>query len=140
MIENELIEKKIDTIEEKLKYLNKNKKIPQEKFLKSYEKTQAVKHTLQETIEATIDIANHILAAKKLGRSETYSEMFQKLAENNLIKKELADKLSDMAKFRNLLVHQYAKIDDKKVYDILQENLKDIEKFLKEIEKLLQKN
>ncbi len=137
MIEKELIEKKIDTIEEKLNYLQKTKKISQEEFLKKFEKIQAVKHTLQETIEASLDIANHILAAKKLGRSETYSEMFQKLEEADLIEKKLADKLSNMAKFRNLLVHQYTKIDDKKVYEILQKNLKDIKKFIKEIEKVL---
>ncbi len=61
--------------------------------------------------------------------------MFQKLEEDDLIEKELADKLSNMAKFRNLLVHQYTKIDDKKVYEILQKISKTLKNSLKKSKK-----
>lgn len=69
MIDQELIEKKIDSIEEKLNYLEKIGKMETEEFLNSYEKIQASKHTLQEAIEACLDSANHIIAARGLKRS-----------------------------------------------------------------------
>lgn len=138
MIEQELVEKKIDMLEEKLGYLQKARGVELEEFLGSYEKVQATKHTLQEAIEACLDIANHIIAAKELKRSETYSGMFQRLAEAEILGDELADKLSDMAKFRNLLVHQYAEIDNRRVYEILRDNLGDIGAFLKRIEGILE--
>lgn len=137
MIDAELIEKKIDMIEEGLTYLHGVKDVDRGEFLSSYEKIQATKHTLQEVIEACLDIANHILAAKGLRRSETYSGMFQVLTKNNIISKDLADKLGEMAKFRNLLVHRYAEVDDERVYEILRESLGNIEKFTREIEKIL---
>lgn len=76
MIDQELIEKKIDLLEEKLDYLKSIRELERDEFLGSFEKIQATKHTLQESIEACLDIANHIIAAKELGRAETYSNMF----------------------------------------------------------------
>ena len=139
MIDEEIIEKRIDSIEEKVKYLKNISKIETEKFLKSYEKIQAAKHSLQEAIEACLDISNHVIAAKGLERSESYSDMFQRLAEVGILNKRLADRLSDMARFRNLLVHQYTEIENRRVHEIIKENLNDIEEFMKSIEMLLEK-
>lgn len=138
MIDQELIEKRIDSIEEKLNYLKKIGKIDTEEFLDSYERIQASKHSLQEAIESCLDIANHLIAAKGLKRSETYSDMFQRLAEDGILESELSDRLSDMARFRNLLVHQYTEIDNRRVHEIIKENLRDIEKYVKSIELLLE--
>lgn len=52
---------------------------------------------------------------------------------------EPADRLSDMARFRNLLVHQYTEIDNHKIHEILRKNLDDFEKFMVRIEELLEK-
>jgi uncharacterized protein YutE (UPF0331/DUF86 family) len=38
-----------------------------------------------------------------------------------------------MAKFRNMLVHIYWKIDDRKVYEIMRKDILDLEKFIKEM-------
>jgi len=38
-----------------------------------------------------------------------------------------------MARFRNLLVHQYGNVDDSVVYDILKKDTKDIIKYVAEI-------
>lgn len=138
MIDQELIEKKIDLLEEKLDYLKKTREINLNKFLNSFEKIQATKHTLQEAIETCLDIANHIIAAKGLGRSETYSGMFQRLTKGEILGDELADRLGDMARFRNLLVHQYAEVDNRKVHEMLRENLEDIEDFMARIEQFLE--
>ena len=38
-----------------------------------------------------------------------------------------------MTKFRNLLGHLYMDIDNKKIYEILQENLEDFNEFKKQV-------
>lgn len=63
--------------------------------------------------------------------------MFKVLKEEGVIGKELATKLEDMARFRNLLVHRYGEIDNRRVLEIIKHNLKDIEEFEKEIEKFI---
>lgn len=63
--------------------------------------------------------------------------MFKILKEEEIIGKELAIKLEDMARFRNLLVHRYGEVDNKRVLEIIKHNLRDIEEFEKEIEKFI---
>lgn len=137
MIDEELVEKKIDLILKNLNYLEEVKEVDDEELLGSFEKLQATKHSLQEVIESCIDISNHIISSEGWERAETYSEMFERLYENNVIGSKLNDRLGNMARFRNLLVHRYGIVDDKKVLHILRERLGDIYRFIKDIEKFL---
>jgi len=45
----------------------------------------------------------------------------------------LAERLKEMAKFRNVLVHKYAIVDKKRLLRIMKEDVRDIEEFIKEI-------
>jgi len=137
MIDEEMVEKKIDLIFKNLDYLEEVKEIDDDEFLKSFEKLQATKHSLQEVIESCIDISNHIISSEGWERAETYSEMFERLYENDVIGSELNARLGNMARFRNLLVHHYGIVDDKKVLHILRTRLEDIYSFIEDIEKLL---
>ncbi|MBO3804147.1 MAG: DUF86 domain-containing protein [Candidatus Brockarchaeota archaeon] len=138
-VERDVIEGKLDIIERNLKFLNEYKTASPRRFVKSYKDVQAVKHSLLEIMEACIDIANHIISAKGYRRAEEYSEMFEILKEERIIRKELANKLEDMARFRNLLVHRYGDIDNERVLDIVKRDLRDVVEFEKEIEDFLDK-
>ncbi len=137
MIDEELIENKIDIILKNLKYLDEVKGLEKEVFLSSFERKQAVKHSLQEAVEASLDISNHLISSEGWERAETYSEMFTRLYENEVIGSDLKDRLQNMAGFRNLLVHRYGDIDDERVWRILSERLNDISRFVEKIEELL---
>jgi len=140
MIDAALIERKIDIILENLRYLEQVQDVDAAVFHGSYEKLQAAKHSLQEAIEACIDIANHVIAAERFARAETYAGMFERLAEENIISSGLKDKLANMAKFRNLLVHRYGDIDEQRVWEMIQHDLADVESYVQEIERyILQK-
>jgi len=136
-IDRDVIEGKFDIIERNLEFLNEIKTLSLEQFLKSYRDIQAAKYSLLEIIEACIDIANYIISVKGFRRAEEYSEMFKVLEEEGILGKKLANKLEDMARFRNLLVHRYGEIDNKRVLEIIRHNLKDIKEFEKEIEKFI---
>jgi uncharacterized protein YutE (UPF0331/DUF86 family) len=64
-------------------------------------------------------------------RPESNREIFQILCDNNIIDKTLSSNLSNMAGFRNILVHDYVRLDREMVYDIIINHLKDIESFMK---------
>lgn len=67
-----------------------------------------------------IDIASHIIAVKGMGRAEEYRGMFHLLGEKGVIEKDLAERLGDMAVFRNLLVHRYGDVDNAVVLEMIQ--------------------
>ena len=129
MIDEELVERKKDVIFRNLQYLE-DKEFDNPDF----ESVQAVKYSLQEVIEACLDIANHVIASRELERAEEYSEMFEILGEEELLDEELADDLADMAKFRNLLVHRYGDIEYDELHRILAEDLQDIRDYLDQID------
>jgi len=136
-LEREVVEGKLDIIDRNLRFLEEMKTISPDQFIESYKDVQAAKYSLLEIIEACIDIANYIISVKGFRRAEEYSEMFKVLKEERVIGKELAAKLEDMARFRNLLVHRYGEIDNSRVLEIIKHNLKDVEEFEKEIEKFI---
>jgi len=139
MIDKEIIEKKIDIISENMDYLREVSRTDLDAFVSNFERIQATKHSLQEAIEACLDIANHIIAAEGFPRAEEYGQFFTTLGEKNVINKDLANRLVEMAKFRNLLVHRYSLVDSKELHKILNENLGDIQEYVKEILEFISK-
>ncbi len=88
-------------------------------------------------IELCIDIANHMISDKNMRLPTGYADAFKVLMENKIINKNLFRTMEKMAKFRNLVVHQYEKIDPAIVVSILHKNLNDFEKYKKAIIKFL---
>lgn len=133
MIDGEVIERRIDIINENMRYLRSVRGMDEKVFVSSFERVQASKHSLQEVIEACLDIANHILAAEGFPRAEEYMQLFVILAREGVIGDSLGVKLAQMAKFRNLLVHRYSRVSSGELYRILREDLVDVEEFVREI-------
>ena len=101
-------------------------------------KTQRiVERTLHILIEACIDIANHIISDQEMRLPTGYADTFKVLMENKVIGKNLCGTLEKMARFRNVVVHQYETIDSTIVVSILHRDLRNFEKYKKAIIKYL---
>lgn len=79
----------------------------------------ALKYTFQTAIEACIDAAQHVVAARGLGTPASNGAAFRLLAGAGLLDSALAQSLADAVGFRNVLVHGYAEVDDARVVDNL---------------------
>jgi uncharacterized protein YutE (UPF0331/DUF86 family) len=90
---------------------------------------KAVERSLHVAVEACLDIARHVIAREGFRFPQDYQDAFRILAEEQIVSQELLPSLLDMARFRNLIVHDYAKIDDAKVYHILKTRLSDFDAF-----------
>jgi len=104
--------------------------LPKDEFLSDQYKIASAKYFLIVSIEATIDMCNHLISRNRFRIPESYADTFNVMAEKGVISKDLTVKLIEMAKFRNRLVHIYWEVDDEVIYDIIKEDIKDIEKFM----------
>lgn len=129
MVSFEKVVQKFQQLDEYLKILEKISKTPKETFLIDKILIGSAKYYLQVSIECCLDVANHIIASEKLRAPRDYSDSFLVIQEEGLISSELGDKLRQMAKFRNRLVHLYGEIDNTNVYEYIKGDLKDIEEF-----------
>jgi uncharacterized protein YutE (UPF0331/DUF86 family) len=78
-------------------------------------------------------LAAHIISDEELGIAGSTNEIFYILQENGYIDIKLADKMVAAVGFRNLVVHEYGRIDLKQVYEIAQGDVDDLEMFLRTI-------
>lgn len=137
MINREVINAMTDLIDENTRLIEEIRPQGYESFSNNFRDIQAAKHSLQESIEACLDIGNHIIAEKGFRRAEDYKDIYKVLEEEGIINPELSARLQEMAQFRNLLVHAYGKIDTKRVFIIMSDDLNDIKEFVKKILKYI---
>ena len=131
MTSTAVIENKISTVKKYLHILGQFKKYSSEEIEDDVTIRGAVERYLYLAIQGTIDLAEAILAYKKLRKPSTLSEIFHILNEEKIITKELTGHMVAMTGFRNILAHDYEKINYAIVHDVLQNRLPDVEIFLK---------
>jgi uncharacterized protein YutE (UPF0331/DUF86 family) len=90
---------------------------------------RAVERDLQVATEICLDIGRRIIALEGLRYAEDNQDVFRILAAEQIVSQQLLEPLLSMARFRNLVVHDYAKIDDEIVYGILKKRLGDFDAF-----------
>jgi len=94
---------------------------------------RAVERALQVVAEVCLDIGRRLIALEGFRYPEHNRDVFRVLGEEEVIPQELLPALLDLARFRNLIVHDYAKIDDAKVYGILKKRLGDLDEYARAI-------
>ena len=127
MVSFEKIVQKFIQLDEYLELLRTIVKTPIDDFLKDKILIGSAKYYLQVSIEACLDVANHIIASERFRAPSDYADSFKVLEEAGVVPPDLGQNLRQMAKFRNRLVHLYGEIDNAYVYDFMKENLKDID-------------
>ncbi len=133
----DLIRGRCAEIEESLKRLHEIAQGKKEDFLNNQDLKDIACYRLLIAIEAALSLCYHVCAKKLKKVPEDYAECFSILSQAGIIPKDLSPKLQNMARFRNLLVHMYWKIDYEKVYQILNEEIYSFSIFAKQIAGLL---
>jgi len=131
-----IIENKISSGKKYLKILEKYQKYSQEEIENDIDRRGAVERYLYLAAQSAIDLADTVIAYKNFRKPTTLSESFHILEENEIISPELTEKMVKMTGFRNVVAHDYEKINYGIIYDVLKNRLGDIEIFLEKIASL----
>jgi len=101
------------------------------------EKRRSTERLLQLAMETVIDICNLVVSGLDLGLPEDENDLFKKLAKEQIITERTKDILYEMRGFRNILVHEYASVDNRLVYETAKGKVEDFRGFAGEIKELL---
>ena len=94
----------------------------------------ACERCFEKIIEAVIDLVFIIIKDERLRSPDSDRDALNILSENEIISLELSEKLGNAKSMRNIIIHEYGNIDDRKIFDAIQNKLfDDIGKFLEEI-------
>lgn len=136
-LEKDVIVKRMDGIQGEVAELQNLARIPFDEFQGGVGFKLAHYH-LHRALEGVFHIGAHVLSRIPGAQAAEYKEIARKLGEHGIVEKEFADtKLVQMARYRNRLVHFYAEITPEELYEILQKDLGDFDKFLSAVKKLL---
>lgn len=128
-----VIENKISAIRKHLKILERYKKFSKKEIEEDIDIRGAVERYLYLASQAAIDLAEAVIAHKNLRKPTTMSEAFYILNEEGIIPIRSTKKMVRMVGFRNIIAHDYEKINYDIVHEVLQKGVKDIEKFIERI-------
>ena len=99
-----------------------------------------IERGIQICIECVIDIGNILISVTDNDKPSTYRETMITLSHIDVIPKKFSEKLSKMVGFRNILVHDYTKIDEDMIIYILKNELDDFVKYMDYVDKWLKEN
>ncbi len=140
MVKEELVTARLEKVREYLKTLKRIQRYSAEKFKSDVFIHATAERYLQLSIECLLDVGNHVISDRDFRKPDTYAEVFDILAEKRVIPKKLFHEIEGMTAFRNILVHDYLRVDLDKVYEILQQKLTKIEKLAAIFGRLLESN
>lgn len=87
--------------------------------------------------EIVLDVGNHVLASAFSRTPETYEQILDALAAENVLSAALRAELKGLGGFRNVLVHDYLDVDPDRVLATLERAPERFESFAAEIHRWL---
>jgi uncharacterized protein YutE (UPF0331/DUF86 family) len=130
MVDKPRLAKYLDEIETYLKHLKELQKYSLGDFLSDWKIYDLVDRKLHLTLESFLTIGEMLISEFSFRKPDTYADIPRILHENKAISIELKDELVDLARFRNVLVHDYLHLNHEIVYNHLQKTPVIIEKFI----------
>ena len=132
MVNREIIQKRLEKSREYIEFLNN---IKDNYSLNEFKNNKMVygssERFLHLTIEALLDMGNHLVSDQDLGNIDSYRDIPKILHQNDYITSDQKEIFIKIIGFRNILVHDYLDIDKATVYKIIKENLSDLTDLLK---------
>jgi uncharacterized protein YutE (UPF0331/DUF86 family) len=125
MVDKALVLRKLSELEEYLNQIREYSNITVSDYSKDWKTQRIVERTLQMVIETCVDIAGHIISDQGFRIPKSYADAFRVLHEENILDTKLFDTMEKIAKFRNIVVHHYDKVDPEIVVTILRKHLDD---------------
>jgi uncharacterized protein YutE (UPF0331/DUF86 family) len=129
VVDRDLVTRRRLALEQYLREIREVAGAGRDAYLGDWKAQRAVERSLHLAVEVCLDLAEHLIADHRLPAPETAAGTFDILREAKLIETDLAAALARMARFRNLLVHDYIKLDAGKVFDIATNDVRDLEQF-----------
>ncbi len=110
---------RLDRLEEVIAELLKLQLLGAEALRESRSTMWAVERGLHLGAEIILDVGNHILTAQYGVSPADYGDIVKQLGQQGILDQGLRKRLEGLAGFRNILVHDYVRLDPERVLAVL---------------------
>ena len=133
VVDKDLILAKAASIRRHLVRAAEKAAVPAKAFKSDLDRQEIVMFNLQMAIQNCIDVAAHIVSEEGYGVPGSANEMFYLLEENGLLAHDATENMVQAVGMRNLMVHEYGKINLDQIHQAAQKDIKDLEIFIQSI-------
>jgi uncharacterized protein YutE (UPF0331/DUF86 family) len=140
MVDEALILRKLAELDQYYSQLKEYENTTADQYSDDWKVQRIIERTLQMMIETCVDIAGHIIADKGFRIPKSYADTFKVLLEEKILDKKLSAIMEKIAKFRNIVVHHYDKVDAEIVAAILKNDLAGFVRYKEAIIQFIKKN
>lgn len=138
-IDKEFIRQKIKIAEDYLQEIKEFLRASDEIIYSDLKNRYSLERVFLLLVEELIDINNYFIKALNLKPIDDLKSSFLALGEANILPKDFALKISPLVGVRNILVHQYEKLDFSLFLKNLRGNLNDFEEYFRNILSFIEK-
>ena len=128
MVDRERVLVKLDQLDQYLRELRTVAPHNLEEYRRIQTK-RSCERLLQVSIECVIDVCSLLVAVLRLGLPAEEDDLFEKLRQADVVSDEMRETLKRMKGLRNILVHEYARVDDGIVFEAVRTKLADFDEF-----------
>ncbi len=129
MVDERRLADLLERIADQLNHLHRLATMDAEELLGDEDLLAAVKYRFIVAIEASVEACYHVISSERLRVADSFADAFMVLGEAGFVPPDRVAQLQTMARFRNLLVHGYARVDDARVVAILHSRLGELDDF-----------
>lgn len=134
MADERIVSKKLEQIEQYHGELKaKQQALSRREFLTETTEQRAVERMFENAIQATADLAQHIATQDFDYDGDASKEAIRILGQEDVIDTETMETLIAAVGFRNVLAHEYGKVEYDEVYETLQTGLEVYDAFCRQI-------
>lgn len=120
MVDAERLRRVLQRVSDDLQWLRRYASVERAELLADPARLGHVKYLFVTALEGCIDAAHHVCASEGWGPPETNADAMVVLGRHGVLDPGLTGAMAAAARFRNVLVHGYARVDDEQVVDHLQ--------------------
>jgi uncharacterized protein YutE (UPF0331/DUF86 family) len=137
MIDIDAMRYRLDLILDYLQELQPLTTLSLDNFLADTYKKRGAERLLEITIQAALDINNHLLKEHFRVAKKTNSDGFLEMGQFGALTPELAQEINKSGSFRNRLAHQYDKVDPELVFQFVPKAISQFAEYVEQISNFL---
>lgn len=129
--------RRLDFLRLETQDLPKFQAMTQQEYMNNRDRRRNLERLIENVVNASTDIAKIILAARDLPVPDSYRQALLQLGTAGIVEPDLAEKIAEMTRLRNVLAHQYLDIRWQSVRNFIREAPPVMERFLDRLEEFV---
>jgi uncharacterized protein YutE (UPF0331/DUF86 family) len=135
-MDKDVMNRKLESLRRCIARIESKRPITPDILRSNYDLQDIIALNLERAVQTCVDMAAHVISQSELPPPGTMGEGFERLAELQVIPRQLAERPQKAVAFRNILVHNYTNINWDIVADILTQHLTDFVQFAQAIDRI----